>query len=174
MKYDVSQINRFTKTTNTCWLQLCALKLENEISTRKTAERSTLQATCTVLNMIDFVFYLLQESFFCVFLERSFLVLQGQQEGRELRLHSSEKVSLTVRLPKKRTSIGTSFLNSSCCSISKLFLKLCVWSQDKHFAITIADTFIVHYGSKQISADHNQTTYMSYYIGGLPALLRQR
>ncbi|XP_044054261.1 laminin subunit alpha-3 isoform X2 [Siniperca chuatsi] len=45
---------------------------------------------------------------------------------------------------------------------------------DKHFAIAIADTFIVHYGPKQISTDHNQTNYMRYYIGGLPAQLRQR
>lgn len=60
-------------------------------------EGSTLQVTSMVLNMIDFVFYPLQESFFCVFLERSFLVLQGQQAGRELRLQSAEKVSLFVR-----------------------------------------------------------------------------
>ncbi|XP_045906061.1 laminin subunit alpha-3-like isoform X2 [Micropterus dolomieu] len=80
------------------------------------------------------------ESFFCVFMERGFLVLQGQQADQELRVQSAEKVSLS----------------------------------DKHFAITIADAFIVHYGSKQISTDHNQTNYMSYYIGGVPALLRQR
>lgn len=59
-------------------------------------EGSTLQVTSMVLNMIDFVFYPLQESFFCVFLERSLLVLQGQQAGREFRLQSAEKVSLFV------------------------------------------------------------------------------
>lgn len=56
-----------------------------------------LQVTSMVLHMIDFVFYPLQESFFCVFLERGFLVLQGQQAGRELRVQSAEKVSLFVR-----------------------------------------------------------------------------
>ncbi|XP_051232166.1 laminin subunit alpha-3 isoform X2 [Dicentrarchus labrax] len=81
-----------------------------------------------------------EESFFCVLVERGFLVLQGQQTGRELRLQSAEKVSLF----------------------------------NKSFAIIMADTFVVHYGQKKISTDHNQTNYMSYYIGGLPALLRQR
>ncbi|XP_070764977.1 laminin subunit alpha-3 [Enoplosus armatus] len=81
-----------------------------------------------------------EKSFVCVFVERGFLVLQGQRAGGELRARSAEKVSLF----------------------------------DKHFAITIADTFILHYGPKQISIDHSQTNYMSYYIGGLPAPLRQR
>ncbi|XP_078114223.1 laminin subunit alpha-3 [Sander vitreus] len=81
-----------------------------------------------------------EESFFCVFVERGFLVLQGQQAGRELRVQSAEKVSLF----------------------------------DKHFAITIADRFIVHYGPQQVSTDHNRTNFMSYYIGGLPSQLRQR
>lgn len=50
-----------------------------------------------VLNIIDFMFYSFQDSYFCVFVERGFLVLQGQQKGRELRLQSDEKVSLFVR-----------------------------------------------------------------------------
>ncbi|XP_078024626.1 laminin subunit alpha-3 [Epinephelus lanceolatus] len=79
-------------------------------------------------------------SFFCVFVERGFLVLQGQQAGRELRVQSADKVSLF----------------------------------DKPFAITIADRFIVHCGPQQISTEHNQTNYMSFYIGGVPAQLRQR
>ncbi len=45
----------------------------------------------------DRCFYLLQESFFCVFVERGFLVLQGQQAGGELRVQSAERVSLFVR-----------------------------------------------------------------------------
>ncbi|XP_039668362.1 laminin subunit alpha-3 [Perca fluviatilis] len=81
-----------------------------------------------------------EESFFCVFVERGFLVLQGQQAGRELRVQSAEKVSLF----------------------------------DEHFAITIADRFIVHYGPQKVSTDHNRTNFMSYYIGGVPSQLRQR
>ncbi|XP_070688258.1 laminin subunit alpha-3 [Pempheris klunzingeri] len=81
-----------------------------------------------------------EECFFCVFVERGFLVLRGQQAGRELRVQSAEKVSLF----------------------------------DKLFAITIADTFTVHYGPKRIATGHNQTNYKSYYIGGLPAQLRLR
>nr|XP_046248654.1 laminin subunit alpha-3-like [Scatophagus argus] len=81
-----------------------------------------------------------EESFFSVFLEKGFLVLQGKQMGREVRQQSAEKVSLF----------------------------------DRHFAILISGTFLVHYGPKQISTDHNQTIYTSYYIGGLPAPLRQR
>lgn len=50
--------------------------------------------------MMGFVFYLLQESFFCVFVEKGFLMLQGQQAGRELRVMSAEKVSLFVRWSK--------------------------------------------------------------------------
>lgn len=46
---------------------------------------------------VDLVFYVLQESFFCVFVERGFLVLRGQQAGRELRARSAERVSLSVR-----------------------------------------------------------------------------
>ncbi|XP_041861831.1 laminin subunit alpha-3-like isoform X2 [Melanotaenia boesemani] len=45
---------------------------------------------------------------------------------------------------------------------------------DKQFAIIIADRFIVHYGSKEISTDYIKTRYTRYYIGGLPAQLRQR
>ncbi|XP_031724153.1 laminin subunit alpha-3 [Anarrhichthys ocellatus] len=81
-----------------------------------------------------------EESFFCVFVERGFLVLQGQQAGRELRVQSNERVSL--------------------------------FGQD--FVIVIADRFILQYGPEQISTDHNPTNYPSYYIGGLPAPLRQR
>ncbi|XP_005479284.1 laminin subunit alpha-3 isoform X2 [Oreochromis niloticus] len=80
------------------------------------------------------------ESFFCVFVERGFLVLQGQQADREIRLQSPERVSLF----------------------------------DTQFAIAIADKFIVQYGPKTVSTDHIQTDYMSYYIGGLPAELRER
>ncbi|XP_035763469.1 laminin subunit alpha-3 [Neolamprologus brichardi] len=80
------------------------------------------------------------ESFFCVFVERGFLVLQGQQTDREIRLRSAERVSLF----------------------------------DTQFAIAIADKFIVQYGPKTVSTDHIQTDYISYYIGGLPAELRER
>ncbi|XP_074492138.1 laminin subunit alpha-3 isoform X2 [Sebastes fasciatus] len=87
------------------------------------------------------LFYIgIEETFFCVFVERGFLVLRGQQAGRELRVQSAEKVSLS----------------------------------DKHFAIIVANRFVVHYGPQQISTDHNRTNYKSYYIGGLPAPLRQR
>lgn len=55
-----------------------------------------------------------------------------------------------------------------------MVLKWCTLSQDKHFGIVIADTFTVRYEEKQISAVHNQTNYLTYYIGGLPVLLRQR
>ncbi|XP_075943399.1 laminin subunit alpha-3 [Anarhichas minor] len=81
-----------------------------------------------------------EESFFCVFVERGFLVLQGQQAGRELRVQSNESVSL--------------------------------FGQD--FVIAIEDRFILQYGRERISTDHNPTNYPSYYIGGLPAPLRQR
>ncbi|XP_062251833.1 laminin subunit alpha-3-like [Platichthys flesus] len=39
-----------------------------------------------------------EESFFCVFAERGFLVLQGQQAGQQLRAQSAEKVSLFDQL----------------------------------------------------------------------------
>ncbi|XP_028259612.1 laminin subunit alpha-3 isoform X2 [Parambassis ranga] len=81
-----------------------------------------------------------EESFFCVFVERGFLVVRGQQAGRELRVQSDERVSLF----------------------------------DKQFAVVIADTFIVHFGSKQLSTSHIQTNYKTYYIGGLPSELRHR
>ncbi|XP_039983754.1 laminin subunit alpha-3 isoform X2 [Xiphias gladius] len=81
-----------------------------------------------------------QESFFCVFVERGYLMLQGQQAGRELRAQSAEKVSLFQQT----------------------------------FAITTADRITVHYGPQQISIDHIHTDYMTYYVGGLPAQLRQR
>ncbi|XP_068581622.1 laminin subunit alpha-3 isoform X2 [Cebidichthys violaceus] len=38
-----------------------------------------------------------EESFFCAFVERGFLVLQGQQAGRQLRVQSDERVSLFGR-----------------------------------------------------------------------------
>ncbi|XP_069378473.1 laminin subunit alpha-3-like [Paralichthys olivaceus] len=41
---------------------------------------------------------MLQESFFCVFVERGSLVLQGQQAGQQLRAQSAEKVSLFDQL----------------------------------------------------------------------------
>lgn len=63
----------------------------------QTVEGSTSQVSYIVLNTIYFVFCLLQESFFCVFLERGFLVLQGWQGGHEIRRQSAEKVSLFVR-----------------------------------------------------------------------------
>uniref|UniRef100_A0A8D3CTX3 Laminin, alpha 3 n=1 Tax=Scophthalmus maximus TaxID=52904 RepID=A0A8D3CTX3_SCOMX len=81
-----------------------------------------------------------EESFFCVFVERGFLVLRGQQAGRELRARSAERVSLS----------------------------------DKLFTVTAAERFVVYYGRQQISTDHVHTNYMSYYVGGLPAQLRQR
>ncbi|XP_071343066.1 laminin subunit alpha-3 isoform X2 [Trachinotus anak] len=81
-----------------------------------------------------------EESFFCVYVERGFLVLQGQQAGRELRAQTADQVSLF----------------------------------DKLFAITTADQFTVQCGQQKISTDHIPTNYMSYYVGGLPATLRQR
>uniref|UniRef100_A0A3B4VLD6 Laminin G domain-containing protein n=1 Tax=Seriola dumerili TaxID=41447 RepID=A0A3B4VLD6_SERDU len=81
-----------------------------------------------------------EESFFWLYVKRGFLVLQGQQNGRERRAQTAEKVSLI----------------------------------DKPFAITTADKFIVQYGPQQISTDHIPTNYRSYYVGGLPARLRQR
>ncbi|TNN42163.1 Laminin subunit alpha-3 [Liparis tanakae] len=45
---------------------------------------------------------------------------------------------------------------------------------DKHFAIAIADQVIVHYGPRRISTGHDPATYTSFYIGGLPAQLRER
>ncbi|XP_056233586.1 laminin subunit alpha-3 isoform X1 [Seriola aureovittata] len=81
-----------------------------------------------------------EESFFWLHVERGFLVLQGRQDGRELRAQTAEKVSLI----------------------------------DKSFAITTADRFIVQYGRQQISTAHIPTNYRSYYVGGLPARLRQR
>ncbi|XP_036969506.1 laminin subunit alpha-3 isoform X3 [Acanthopagrus latus] len=81
-----------------------------------------------------------EESFFCVLVERGFLVLHGRQAGRQLRLQSAERLSLV----------------------------------DTQFAVTIADKFILYYGRKKMFTDHKQTNYSSYYIGGLPAPLRQR
>lgn len=49
-----------------------------------------------------------------------------------------------------------------------------VLPQDQQFAVVVGDAFTVHYGPKKISAEHNQTSYARYYIGGLPALLRHR
>lgn len=40
--------------------------------------------------------------------------------------------------------------------------------------VVMNDVFTVYYGSGQISAGHDQTSYASYYIGGLPASLRHR
>ncbi|TWW57618.1 Laminin subunit alpha-3 [Takifugu flavidus] len=46
---------------------------------------------------------------------------------------------------------------------------------DQQFAVVVDDAFTVHYGPDQISAEHNQgTSYVRYYIGGLPASLRHR
>uniref|UniRef100_A0A671UKA7 Laminin, alpha 3 n=1 Tax=Sparus aurata TaxID=8175 RepID=A0A671UKA7_SPAAU len=81
-----------------------------------------------------------EESFFCVLVERGFLVLHGRHAGRQLRLQSAERLSLV----------------------------------DTQFAVTIADKFTLYYGRKNISTDHKQTNYTGYYIGGLPAPLRQR
>ncbi len=70
----------------------------------KPLQGSTLQLLQLYVSLvfdIDFVFYSFQESFFCVFVEGGFLVLQGQQKGRELRLQSDEKVSLFVRQSEK-------------------------------------------------------------------------
>lgn len=49
-----------------------------------------------------------------------------------------------------------------------------VLPQDQQFTVAIGDAFTVHYGAGRISAQHNRTTYVSYYIGGLPASLRRR
>ncbi|XP_074523638.1 laminin subunit alpha-3 isoform X2 [Halichoeres trimaculatus] len=82
-----------------------------------------------------------EENFFCVYVERGFLVLQGQQAGRKIQVQSKEKVSLF----------------------------------DRYFAIDInEDKIVLQYGRKKISADHMQTKYTSYYIGGLSAQLRQQ
>ncbi|TNM87508.1 hypothetical protein fugu_005729 [Takifugu bimaculatus] len=46
---------------------------------------------------------------------------------------------------------------------------------DQKFTVVVDDAFTVHYGPDQISAEHNQgTSYVRYYIGGLPASLRHR
>lgn len=42
--------------------------------------------------------FILQESYFFVFVEKGFLVLQGQQAGQKLRAQSAEKISLFVRI----------------------------------------------------------------------------
>lgn len=55
------------------------------------------EAPVILIDKIDLVFFPLQESYFCVFVERGFLVLQGQQMGREIRRQSAENVSLFVR-----------------------------------------------------------------------------
>ncbi|KAM3619703.1 uncharacterized protein V6R79_012335 [Siganus canaliculatus] len=49
-----------------------------------------------------------------------------------------------------------------------------IGNEDQHFAVNIADNFTVHYGPKHISTVYHQANYDSYYIGGLPASLRQR
>lgn len=49
-----------------------------------------------------------------------------------------------------------------------------VLSQDQQFAVVIDDAFTVHYGPDRISVQHIRTSYVSYYIGGLPASLRRR
>lgn len=116
----------------------------------------------------DYVFHPLQESFFWVVLERGFLVLQGRQAGRELRVQSVEKVSLFVRWLKR-------FLNSLFLFHFQAFvLTLSVPSQDVNFSVKVGNKLSVHYGKKQITADHIRSKYLSYYIGGLPAWLRER
>lgn len=64
------------------------------------------------------VFLLFQESFFCVFVERGFLVLQGQQADREIRLRSAERVSLFVRTTIQLVTLKNLkvFLLNSCLS----------------------------------------------------------
>ncbi|XP_022072198.2 laminin subunit alpha-3 [Acanthochromis polyacanthus] len=81
-----------------------------------------------------------EDSFVCLFLDRGFLVLQGRQADRDLRIQASERVSLF----------------------------------NKQFAISIENTFEVYSGTTKISTDHIYANYRSYYIGGLPAELRQR
>ncbi|KAK2835839.1 hypothetical protein Q5P01_016323 [Channa striata] len=82
-----------------------------------------------------------EESYFCVFVERGFLVIQGQQAGRELRAHSAGTISLF----------------------------------DEVFAIRVANQFTVQFKGERISTDHSQqTNYRRFFIGGLPAELRQR
>uniref|UniRef100_H3DJT5 Laminin, alpha 3 n=1 Tax=Tetraodon nigroviridis TaxID=99883 RepID=H3DJT5_TETNG len=41
------------------------------------------------------------------------------------------------------------------------------------FVVVIDDAFTVHYGPDRISVQHIRTSYVSYYIGGLPASLRR-
>lgn len=54
--------------------------------------------TPLVLNIGDNVFYLLQESFLCVFVEQGLMILKGQQGGQVVKPQKSDKkVSLTVR-----------------------------------------------------------------------------
>lgn len=57
---------------------------------------------------------------------------------------------------------------------SKLPLNLLILPQDQRFAVVIDDAFTVPYGADRISAPHEPTSYVSYYIGGLPAPLRRR
>ncbi|XP_047442348.1 laminin subunit alpha-3 [Mugil cephalus] len=65
-----------------------------------------------------------EDSFFCVFVERGLLVLQGQQAGEELRVQSAERVSLmdkqiAVRIADKftvhcgRTQISTNYIKTN-------------------------------------------------------------
>lgn len=98
-------------------------------------------------------------------------MLQGQQAGREIRLQSAERVSLFVR--KKPFLYKKNALKSHFCYIIAL-LNICFLSQGTQFAIAVADNLIVHYGPKKISTHHIKTDYMHYYIGGLPAQLRER
>lgn len=67
-------------------------------------------------------------------------------------------------------------MNMKQCKFSEcmILLKVCFLSQQQTFAITTADRITVHYGPRQISIDHIHTDYMTYYVGGLPAQLRQR
>lgn len=49
-----------------------------------------------------------------------------------------------------------------------------VLPQDQQFTVVIDDAFTVHYGPDRISVQHSRTSYVSYYIGGLPTSLRHR
>lgn len=71
----------------------------------------------------------------------------------------------TLRTPEFTLQIPPEFTFQLICP---------VLPQDQQFAVVVDDAFTVHYGPDQISAKHNRTSYVRYYIGGLPASLRHR
>lgn len=121
---------------------------------------------------IDIVLLVLQESLFYVFLERGFLVLQDQQAGQELRVQSSEKMSLNVRWSKicyfPQWNKSVPCRNFSTKTMSPQDTLFIVRTGRQNTNITVC------YEQNKIIIDQIHTNYTSYYIGGLPAQLKQR